>query len=52
MSRARYVSLVWVQIRHNNRLFWRTPAAAFFTLALPVIFLVLFSVIFGDLCKV
>ena len=29
-------------------MFWRTPAAAFFTLALPVIFLVLFSVIFGD----
>ena len=48
MSAARYLSLVWGQIRHNNRVFWRTPAAAFFTLALPVIFLVLFSVIFGD----
>lgn len=48
MSLARYTSLVWGQIRHNNRLFWRTPAAAFFTLALPVIFLVLFNVIFGD----
>ncbi|MXZ68056.1 MAG: ABC transporter permease [Acidimicrobiia bacterium] len=48
MSGARYVSLVWGQVRHNNRVFWRTPAAAFFTLALPVIFLILFSVIFGD----
>ena len=42
------LSLVWVQIRSTNRMFWRTPVAAFFTLALPVIFLVLFSVIFGD----
>lgn len=41
------LSLVRVQIRSTNRLFWRTPIAAFFTLALPVIFLVLFSVIFG-----
>lgn len=48
MSGGRYVSLLWGQVRHNNRMFWRTPAAAFFTLALPVIFLVLFSVIFGD----
>ncbi len=42
------LSLVWIQIRTGNRLFWRTPIAAFFTLALPVIFLVLFSVIFGS----
>ena len=40
--------LVWLQIRSTNRLFWRTPISAFFTLALPVIFLVLFSVIFGS----
>ena len=36
------------QVRSTNRLFWRTPIAAFFTLAFPVIFLVLFSVIFGS----
>ena len=41
------LSLVRLQIRSTNRMFWRTPIAAFFTLALPVIFLVLFSVIFG-----
>lgn len=35
------------QIRHQNRVFWRTPVAAFFTLVLPIFFLVLFSVIFG-----
>ena len=43
-----WLSLVWLQTRTTNRLFWRTPIAAFFTLALPVIFLVLFSVIFGS----
>ena len=42
------LALVWLQTRSTNRLFWRTPIAAFFTLALPVIFLVLFSVIFGS----
>ena len=42
------LGLVWLQTRSTNRLFWRTPILAFFTLALPVIFLVLFSVIFGS----
>ncbi len=41
------LGLVWQQIRHQNRVFWRTPVAAFFTLVLPVFFLVLFSVLFG-----
>ena len=49
MSRAiTPLALAWLQTRSTNRLFWRTPVAAFFTLALPVIFLVLFSVIFGS----
>jgi hypothetical protein len=33
---------------YANRTFWRNPAAAFFTLFLPVFFLVLFSVLFGN----
>lgn len=41
-------SLLWRQIRYQNSTFWRTPVAAFFTLALPVMFLVLFSLFFGD----
>lgn len=41
------VALLVVHIRSTNRAFWRNPAAAFFTLALPVMFLVLFSVLFG-----
>ena len=40
--------LLWRQFRSTNRTFWRTPIAAFFTLALPIFFLVLFSVIFGS----
>ena len=42
------LNLLWRQIRHQNRIFWRTPVAAFFTLVLPIFFLVLFSVIFGS----
>jgi ABC-2 type transport system permease protein len=34
--------------RYANRTFWRNPAAAFFTLFLPVFFLVLFSALFGN----
>jgi hypothetical protein len=40
-------ALLVLHIRSTNRAFWRNPASAFFTLALPVMFLVLFSVLFG-----
>lgn len=40
--------LVWSQIRYQNKIFWRTPVAAFFTLAFPLMFLVLFSAILGE----
>jgi ABC-2 type transport system permease protein len=39
--------LTWQQVRYQNRLFWRTPVAAFFTIAFPLMFLLLFSVLFG-----
>lgn len=45
MSDAR---LVLHQARYDIRIFVRDPAASFFTLALPVIFLVLFVTIFGS----
>ncbi len=35
------------QVRYENTAFWRNPAAAFFTFAFPLIFLVIFNVIFG-----
>jgi ABC-2 type transport system permease protein len=48
MSDARISNpaLVWQQIRYQNRLFWRSPVAAFFTLAFPLMFLVLFNLLF------
>jgi ABC-2 type transport system permease protein len=39
---------VWLQIRYQTTLFRRTPVAAFFTILLPVMFLVLFNLLFGD----
>lgn len=37
------------QVLYENRAFWRNPAAAFFTVILPLMFLVLFNAIFeGD----
>ena len=40
-------SLVLRQVAAENRAFWRTPAAAFFTFAFPLIFMVVFNVLFG-----
>ena len=45
MSDAR---LVLHQFRYDQKTFWREPAAVFFTVALPIIFLVLFAAIFGN----
>lgn len=36
------------QVRAQNRIFWRTPVGAFFTLILPVMMLVLFVALFGN----
>ncbi|HUH16361.1 MAG TPA: ABC transporter permease [Methylomirabilota bacterium] len=35
------------QIGYENRAFWRNPAAAFFTFAFPLVFMVIFNVLFG-----
>ncbi|MDQ3679242.1 MAG: ABC transporter permease [Actinomycetota bacterium] len=40
--------LVWHQYRYDQRTFWRDPAAVFFTIALPLIFLFIFVSIFGN----
>ncbi|MFN2593494.1 MAG: ABC transporter permease [Actinomycetota bacterium] len=42
------ITLALRQIRFENKSFWRNPAAAFFTFAFPLIFLVLFNLLFGD----
>ncbi len=40
--------LLWRCTRLQNRIFWRTPIAAFFTLVFPLLMLVLFTAIFGN----
>ena len=42
------LALALRQVRYQNRAFWRNPAAAFFTIIFPLIFLVLFNLIFSD----
>jgi ABC-2 type transport system permease protein len=34
--------------RYTMRAFWRNPAAAFFTIVFPLMFLVIFNLVFGD----
>ncbi|MEE9298684.1 MAG: ABC transporter permease [Acidimicrobiia bacterium] len=41
-------ALVWRQIRYQNTMFWRSPVAAFFTLIFPLMFLILFNLLFDD----
>lgn len=41
------VALAVRQVRYENRAFWRNPAAAFFTFAFPLLFMVIFNVVFG-----
>ena len=41
------LSLVVHQARFEQRVFWRSPAAVFFTVLFPVIFLLIFSSLFG-----
>ena len=40
--------LVLRQVRFTNKAFWRNPAAAFFTFAFPLLFLVIFTTLFGS----
>lgn len=47
-SRPTLGRLVWQQFRYQNKIFWRTPIAAFFTMVFPLILLVLFTAIFGN----
>lgn len=48
MSRNSDMALVWQQIKYQNKIFWRTPIAAFFTLVFPLMFLLVFVTIFGN----
>lgn len=48
MSAPSTLSLIVRNIRAQNRIFWRVPIGAFFTMVLPVIMLVLFVALFGN----
>lgn len=42
------LNAVNTQLHYQLRVFWRTPVAAFFTLILPIVMLVLFNALFSD----
>jgi len=42
------LALVLRQARYDNKAFWRNPAAAFFTFVFPLMFLVIFNLVFGN----
>jgi ABC-2 type transport system permease protein len=42
------MSLVWHQLRYDQRVFWRNPAAVFFTVLFPIVLLLIFATVFGD----
>ncbi len=48
MSRPSDGTLVFGQVRYQNTIFWRTPVAAFFTLVFPLMFLIVFTLVFGN----
>lgn len=42
------LGLALYQVRSTNRAFWRNPASAFFTFVFPLMFLVIFTALFGN----
>ena len=42
------LALALHQFRYDQKTFWRNPAAVFFTVAFPLMFLLIFELIFGD----
>src|SRR2546425_1427741 len=42
------VALTLRQVRYTNKAFWRNPASAGFTFAFPLMFLVIFTALFGN----
>jgi ABC-2 type transport system permease protein len=42
------MSLLLHQLRYDQKIFWRNPAAVFFTVAFPVILLLIFGIVFSD----
>ena len=47
-KRPSNASLLWGQIKYQNKIFFRNPMAAFFTLFFPLMIFVVFSLMFGN----
>lgn len=47
-GRASAGRLLWLQAQYQNKIFWRTPVAAFFTVIFPLLIFVIFSLVFGN----
>jgi len=47
-DRRSNVSLLATQTRYQNKIFFRTPIAAFFTIFFPLMIFVIFSLVFGN----
>lgn len=39
--------VIWTQVRHNNRTFWRNPLSAFYTAGFPLTLLLILGLLFG-----
>ncbi len=48
MSPKTAAAQLLAQIRYQNTIFWRTPVAAFFTIVFPLMFLIVFTLVFGN----
>lgn len=44
---AQNLRLLFVWTKHQNRMFWRSPVAAFFTIIMPLVMMVIFSSVFS-----
>jgi ABC-2 type transport system permease protein len=42
------ITLTGGRVKYENLAFWRNPASAFFTFAFPLMFLVIFNLVFGE----
>jgi ABC-2 type transport system permease protein len=42
------MSLLLHQLRYDQKVFWRNPAAVFFTVLFPLVLLLIFATVFGD----
>lgn len=48
MARASSARLLRQQTSYQNKIFWRNPTAAFFTVIFPLLIFVIFSLVFGN----